>query len=768
MALAAEAVYNKATPDAAAAGKFPFPRMGSSMKDTSNGTAAGSEGSKSSHAKMNGVRAVSRRGRGDPDAAPPMFGRVTGLVKLGIGMAIVAGVAAAIGPDVVRRIERENAAVDQQEETAKAAPARTERRERVNRPEDVALRTEKPALKEDTLPVTPAAQTSDDANKNDDPEPEKPADTADKKPDIENPENKKPEDPVRPVDQTADARPSAGSDPVSVLRDRIENAVRRKNEVYAMTLFNGQKVRAQLVGAKDGRINIRIFKLDNLESSVPWTAVSEADLAVCAQPVVEVSDGEGLMALLTVAHARNSDEIARGAFDRIVRLSDEQMIARARAVLANHVAAADPAVKPDTSTQNTGTVMTQITNTNGPPKRRGKGMWSDLVPARSGREFYVAPNGGPGGNGSKSSPWDIESALGGKHPVPPGSVIWVGAGTYKHPDRNGGGYYKLGLKGAKGAPIHVRGEPGARVMIDGGIAVSRPVENVWIWDLEVTVSEWWNKIPETSQSGSSGGGISGGPVGGLDINSCNDCKFINLDVHHARGTGVNFWIGAVDTELHGLIIYGNGWHGPDRGHGHCIYSQNKEGTKEISGCIMSAKIGGQLTLQAYGSERAFVDNYLVTDNIAFERGMFLIGGGQSSHNVRILRNYAHDLTIQVGYNAPENEDCEVKDNIVVNGRLNIKSFKKKVESGNIIGQKISRGILIPNKYDTGRANIAAFGGGSVSVNVSGFMEPGESYRLMDPHDFYGKPVQEGKCAGGSISVPVKGEFSAWVLLRDGK
>ncbi len=44
--------------------------------------------------------------------------------------------------------------------------------------------------------------------------------------------------------------------------------------------------------------------------------------------------------------------------------------------------------------------------------------------------------------------------------------------------------------------------------------------------------------------------------------------------------------------------------------------------------------------------------------------------------------------------------------------------------------------------------------------------PGDKYRLMDPRDLYGKPVLEGTFTGKPIAVPLKGEFAAFVLMKE--
>src|SRR5690349_857974 len=75
-------------------------------------------------------------------------------------------------------------------------------------------------------------------------------------------------------------------------------------------------------------------------------------------------------------------------------------------------------------------------------------------------EFYVAPDGAHSGNGSVSSPWDLQTALGQPAAVKAGDTIWLRGGTYT-------GHFTSSLKGEKGRPIIVRQYPGERATIDG-------------------------------------------------------------------------------------------------------------------------------------------------------------------------------------------------------------------------------------------------------------------------------------------------------------
>ena len=400
-----------------------------------------------------------------------------------------------------------------------------------------------------------------------------------------------------------------------------------------------------------------------------------------------------------------------------------------------------------------------------PPPEAG---WSDLVPKVAGaRDYYVAPDGKSTNPGTLAAPWDLASALAGEHKVAPGDVIWVRGGKYSEP-------LKLMLAGKAGAPIHVRGYPGERATIlDNALFVGPPSQFVWIWDLEITTTI----TPQErviKESGSHPRALPRRFGDGISINHTDSdvvyrgLKFIDLVVHDTR-QGISFWIDAVDSEIYGCLIYDNGWNAPDRGHGHCIYTQNKDGVKTIANCIMSAKFNGAYTVHAYGSDRAYVDNYVVEDNIAYQEGPVLVGGGRPSHNIKVLHNYLYGVSMRIGYGAPQNENCEVRDNIIAKGTLKIDRYKKAVQEGN--SQTVvpeHKAVVIVNKYDPNRAHLAVYNGAKapmVTVDVSTFLKPGERFRLLNPKDAFGEPVLSGTCESSTITVPVQGEFAPFVMLK---
>ena len=390
------------------------------------------------------------------------------------------------------------------------------------------------------------------------------------------------------------------------------------------------------------------------------------------------------------------------------------------------------------------------------------------------REWFAATDGKAENPGTRDSSWDLGSALSGRQKVRPGDTLWISEGTYRHPDRRAGSPgYVVGLAGQANNAIQVRAQAGKRVTIDGGLTVQAPATWLSIWNLEILVSENLSRSRTFGEPGSSPKSYDR-PWGGLNIHSGKGCQYVNLVIHD-NAQGISFWSGASDSEVHGCILYDNGWKAPDRGHGHAIYTQNKDGVKTIESCMMTGGYG--YTLHAYGSKQAYVDNYLVRRNVCYNGGPFLIGGGRPSHGIRVSDNVLYRVGMQIGYTAPENEDCEVTGNWIVRGSLQIQRYQRVVNRGNrVLGPDNGRPavptqvLVQPYRLDPNRANVVVFNGNGrtrIAMDPAPLLRPGRAFRLMDPRDFYGKPVLTGKYEGRSIEVPIRGEFAAYVLLSDG-
>jgi hypothetical protein len=420
-------------------------------------------------------------------------------------------------------------------------------------------------------------------------------------------------------------------------------------------------------------------------------------------------------------------------------------------------------------------------------------------------EYYVAPDGKVGNPGTKEAPWDMESALAAQQKkVQPGDTIWIRGGDYRYekayaPKASVAGW-ELKLAGTEEKPIIVRACKGERAKFDPGVSVVAGANYVWLWDLEIAPVK---DMPEDYYVSNKAGSLEAelnGPRGGLGMNAGKGCKYINLFIHHNLGGGVGWWTPATDNEMYGCVITDNGWKGAkgtnDRNHGHSIYTQNKDGIKTLSNCILTTRWGGgQLTLQAYGSSKADCDNFLIEDNIAYERGpkpdsQFLIGSGKPSHNIRILHNYLYNVPMQIGYGAA-NVDCQISENVVANSSIGIRKYEKVVAEKNVIvngginfteckdvqnkdnevlkaAPAEPKVVLLVNKYDPNRANLAIYNWQKakvVDVPVGDFLKVGDSFKLMNPPDLLGKPVLEGKCEGKTVKVPMEGEFGVFVVMK---
>ena len=411
------------------------------------------------------------------------------------------------------------------------------------------------------------------------------------------------------------------------------------------------------------------------------------------------------------------------------------------------------------------------------------------------KEYFIAPAGTPTSRGTLQDPWDLVSALSGQKKIQPGDTLWIRGGVYRpagaHSKKQAG--FLVRIAGTGNQPIQIRGFNRERATIDGGLKFFPPSDYLWVRDLEIAPAPGTDLFRKSKKSGSNPEDLDY-PLGDLEITTGRGCKFINLVVQNNLGSGISWSQGSRDSEIYGCLVVNNGWQGPDRNHGHAVYVQNQEGTKKISNCILTARWGGgQYTIHAYGSESVPQNNLILEKNICYGRGPFLVGGEGPSRNIEVRENYLYRVPMRLGHGNQWNQDCRIRDNIISHAFLLVKKYKQVWVEKNLLvmGDRIclgcrevvdrdnrvflfsrdagTRGILLPNQYDPRRAHLAVFNWGrlkEVEVRVDGFLVPGETFRLMDPEDFYGRPVFQGRCTGKTIRLPHPGEFGVFVMLRE--
>ncbi len=400
-------------------------------------------------------------------------------------------------------------------------------------------------------------------------------------------------------------------------------------------------------------------------------------------------------------------------------------------------------------------------------------------------EWYVAPTGKAQGDGSKENPWDLQTALSHPAAVKPGDTIWLRGGRY-----NVRGRVLSSLKGTVEQPIKVCQAKGERAILEMGDSnenvLSVSGAYAWYCDFEVMSSALDRVAPHTSEAHRGMGiSVSSSEAG---VEPSPGLKFINLVVHDTQGGGgFAFWKGAIDGEIYGCIIYYCGCNAFQHG----IYTQNDAGTKRIEDNIIFANAGWGI--HAYGSERAYLNNFHIEGNILFDNGIIFkgynrnihIGGGRIAENPVVIDNYSYfdptqsekGIGAEVGYD----KGCKnslVRGNIFSAERSNafwLKSDGAEVTGNTFLGKlqgcdpkafphnvycgttrpKGMQVFVRPNKYEPGRANICVFNWDNLeeaSADVSKVLAPGDAYEIRDAQNFFGPAVAAGVYAGKPITL----------------
>jgi Viral BACON domain len=441
-----------------------------------------------------------------------------------------------------------------------------------------------------------------------------------------------------------------------------------------------------------------------------------------------------------------------------------------------------------------------------------------VPPTGSGVQHYASPTGASSGDGSMSSPWDLQTALNQPAAVQPGDTLWLRGGTYG----NGVTQFTSALTGTSAQPIIVRQYPGERATIAGELTVNG--SNAWYWGFEVANFSAPNRSSGTSGSFS-------GPTTytfGIVVFGSNT-KFINLIVHDTQ-EGFSDWTPSQNSEIYGSLIYNNGWQGTDRGHGHGIYAQNQTGVKTIADNIIFQGFGEGI--QCYGSDAAFVKNFLLDGNTIFNSGslasagnddnIVIEGGGGGPQNITLTNNYTyHTPSTGMGASFLAGSSLTLTGNYWIGGNTtlyasgwntatfsnntvysqtgyaliassllpstytwkNNQYFDAAGLFGELNSQSTSFGgwqsttgldqsstykssaptgawvFVRPNKYETGRANITIYNwdqASTVSVDVSNVLTVGAPYEVRNAQDYFNVPVLSGVYTGGSLAIPLSG------------
>ena len=264
------------------------------------------------------------------------------------------------------------------------------------------------------------------------------------------------------------------------------------------------------------------------------------------------------------------------------------------------------------------------------------------VPA-TGTEFFVSVEGSPAGDGSAENPWDLATAFAHPAAVRPGDTIWVRGGVYN-------GHLTSQLAGTEAQPISVRAFPGEEVKWDLFLETESSTkllridgQHTWFEGFEIFSSDPASRT--TATPGSWPEDVHRGDL----VVSGDHIQLINLVVRDLDA-GIGYWSAASGGEVHGTLIYNNGWSGPDRNHGHGIYSQNEDALRTFSDNIIFNQFRNGIIV--YGSSAASLKNHLLEGNVTFNNGRadgegasgafeILIGGGSVAENMTLRENHTY-------------------------------------------------------------------------------------------------------------------------------
>lgn len=396
--------------------------------------------------------------------------------------------------------------------------------------------------------------------------------------------------------------------------------------------------------------------------------------------------------------------------------------------------------------------------------------------ANAGRRLFAAPEGLPTNDGSVDRPLDLATALSNNSPLRSGDVLWLRGGTYR-------GTFVSVLSGTPGLPITVRGAPGERAIIDGrtngAAATVLTVRGAWTVyrDFEVTNSDQSRTLSAAEFRGS-----------GVDILGPNT-SFVNLIVHDTGG-GFGLWTEAENAELRGSIVFNNGWEGPDRGHGHGVYAQNKFGIKRITDNIIFNQFSHGL--HVFGSSAASLDNFDIEGNVLFNNGApsrsgnarnILVGGGTIASHLRISSNFTYypegtDGENNLGYHAGCRDAAVTGNYFAGRPPLALVNCSDIAVRGNVLMGAVAdafRSSFPDNEYRDGRPRenqlivrtqrddptrglLVVYnwtGASSVVVDLAELpFRTGTEYDIYDAQDPFSPPVLSGVIDGRRVIVPI--------------
>ncbi len=419
--------------------------------------------------------------------------------------------------------------------------------------------------------------------------------------------------------------------------------------------------------------------------------------------------------------------------------------------------------------------------------------------------WYVTPTGNSGGSGTATLPWDLTTALAGAGGrVHPGDTVWLRAGTYGSGE--GRSDYHATLTGTSTAPIIVRQYPGERATINGDIAVDG--SDTWYWDFELTNTNASTTNVQAINShcpgcrfinlvvhDHSGDGI------GLWAEGPNQVAYGNIIYNNGfRGTSsTQFGHGIYAQNNTGTKLLQDNIIFNQFGYGIHIYGSELAFLNNftVDGNVsFNSGVGSGMNYTFGGSSPLI--NFVATNNMAYYNPN-LIGnsmrvgynfgttnqGGVVTNNYIVGTAFVSQWTSNLTFTGntvinPSGTALLIDQDVPTGSTVDHNTYFSSAASALLVlgdGFSLSQlqskfgwdthstlttslpqnhVVVEPNTYEKGRANIVVYnwnGSGSVTVDLSGVLNAGDHFEVVNAQNFFGAPVVSGTYTG-SVSIPL--------------
>jgi len=360
--------------------------------------------------------------------------------------------------------------------------------------------------------------------------------------------------------------------------------------------------------------------------------------------------------------------------------------------------------------------------------------------------------------GTLDDPMTLNEALSSSR-IKPGHTVWLRGGIYR-------GDYECLISGAEKQPVYFRPYPGETVTLDGALVI-RGTDTVW-HDLNITYTGWTKRASD----------FPGSTPEDIRLNKTliiygERTQIINWIIQDCT-QGIALWSNAPGSLIYGCVIAYCGWWGPDRGHGHGIYTQNNsDAITEIRDSVLFSNFS--LGIKVY-AQAIPLKGYRIEGNTCYMTGTpygefgpgqgavvrhnILVGGLKPVTEISLIKNMTYHLP-------GDGDPNELGFLGGISGKLignywpegwKTQSDITLIEADNDQNTDGNPVFVRPNQYNSSRATITIYNEAEtdiVSVDVSSVFQAGQRVQMSNTQDYYNDVKLYMVGADGHISVDMR-------------